>query len=137
MNAIRININGVETRRKIGELAGKKEGIDKLCTEKGLPSEPINLACLKGYATPEVIVRYTQAGIPVVISKDPVPSRVKVRHSRINTTKQPEIASEKHDQISLEEFTESYEAQEIDKADIIKELLIKKLSELIEELKKI
>ena len=77
-----ININGAETRRMIDDMAGRAFGILKVCTSKGLPSEPINKACLRGYTTRKVYKLYKDAGVPVVRSRNPKPCRVKAKHDR-------------------------------------------------------
>ncbi len=127
----KIYIDGVETRKEIGKLAGRRDGIDKLCKAAGLPSEPINKACLNGFAYPEVVNKYMKAGIPIVISGTPVPSRVKVRHTRKKATENTET-EQKPLQLEFDNF--GIQTREITKADIIKDIMIKHLKAMIAEI---
>jgi len=131
-NKVKIYIDGVATRKAIGEMAGRKDGIDSVCKAAGLPSEPINKACLNGYAYANVITKYMKAGIPIVISGEPIPSRVKVRHARKSPEKKPEESFEILPiQLSIDNI------KEITATDLLKDIMIKKFGEIIEELKKI
>ena len=129
-----ISIDGVETRRQIDKAAGKRESMKALCKEKGLTPEALNRACLLGYGTPKIITRYMQAGIPVVLSEKPVPSRLRREHSRGGAASR--VAS--GEQISLETINpKAFETPEAKRINEIKELTIRTLEAYIEELKKI
>jgi len=145
MNNKKIYIDGQETRRRIGEMAGKAHGVRKICMERGLAKETVNQIIRKGYGTAETIDRCIKAGIPIKISDRPIPCRAKREHSR---TKRPELtlqdcgikteeqhwinlpfkpATDPQRQITLDEIQNSE----------MKELLIRHLTALIEDLKKI
>lgn len=132
----KIYIDGVETRNAIGKIAGRKNGIDKVCKAAGLPSEPINKACLNGFAYPDVVNKYMKAGIPVVISGKPVPSRVKIRHTRkaregVENPEDKKAPEREPVQITLDNY------KEVTRIELMRDLLITKLTEIIEELKNI
>lgn len=143
MNNKKIYIDGQETRRRIGEMAGKAHGVRKICMERGLAKETVNQIIRKGYGTAETIDRCIKAGIPIKISNKPIPCRAKREHSR-NDNKMtfnakgmqigegpiPEklIFKTPLRQISIDDLAE---------AEQIKEILINGLTAIIEELKKI
>lgn len=140
----RININGIETRRQIDEMAGKKNGVTKISKQLGLAKETVNQICRKGYGAPETINRCMKAGLPIVISTKAIPCRVKKEHLRYDTrraprtkmqrTRTPELPirtpenQNKGKQISIEDLAI---------AEQVKELMISHLTALIEDLKKI
>lgn len=153
MNTKMIYIDGQETRRRIGEMAGKAHGVRKICMERGLAKETVNQIIRKGYGTAETIDRCIKAGIPIKISNKPIPCRAKREHSRNDAKKltmeqklcsgskkeydtfkklfrdnPPKIEIPQPRQISIEDLAE---------AEQIKEILINGLTAIIEELKKI
>lgn len=131
----RVNINGIETRNRLGAMAGKANGIRQISRDTGIPSETLNQICRLGYGAPETINRCIKAGLPIVISDRPIPCRAKKEHGRIDTDRKPRgeripeapKPSETRKQISIDDIETA----------AIKELLICHLTELIEDLKKL
>jgi hypothetical protein len=146
MSTKRIYIDGQETRRRIGEMAGKAHGVQKICMERGLAKETVNQIIIKGYGSPATIDKCIKAGIPIKISDRPIPCRANREHSRNdnkNDTKNeyeklvealklkknpPRLMIPQPKQISIEDLAE---------AEQIKEILIDGLTAIIEALKKI
>lgn len=129
--ASRIYINGIETRQRIDEITGQKRSMRKFCEAKGLAPETLNEACLKGYGTPITITKYIQAGVPVVLSDTPVPSRLKRERSKASATP-------KGDQIMMETvYPKAFGNIQNTEAKQMKDVIIRNLKNLIEELEKI
>ena len=140
MSTKRIYIDGQETRRRIGEMAGKAHGVRKICMERGLAKETVNQIIRKGYGSPATIDKCIKAGIPIKISDRPIPCRAKREHSRNDTKNDyeklaeelkknpPRLMIPQPKQISIEDLAE---------AEQIKEILINGLTAIIEALKKI
>jgi hypothetical protein len=143
-----VYVNGAETRRRISDITGKKNGIRKICDEKGITAWSLNAICRKGFGTLPTIQRYIDAGIPVVISTDPKPNRVRREHTRARraTKLEPVILSETHDrelksyihpeprrpkQLNFEDI------EEMARSEKIRDILIDGLTTIVEELKKI
>ncbi len=145
MNNI-VYVNGAETRRRISDITGKKNGIRKICDEKGLTAWSLNAICRKGFGTIPTIQRYLEAGIPVVISTDPKPNRVRREHTRARRAikLEPVILSEKPE-IRADIFPEPRRPKQLNFQDIeematsekIRDILIDGLTAIVEELKKI
>lgn len=140
MNNKKIYIDGQETRRRIGEMAGKAHGVRKICMERGLAKETVNQIIRKGYGSPATIDKCIKAGIPIKISDRPIPCRAKREHNR---TKRPELTLQdcglQDCGIKTEPVPEpprQIRIEDIQLSDI-KELLISHLTALIEDLKKI
>jgi len=111
-----IYIDGISTRKKISELTGKRNGVQQICNQHGLDATSLNKACLYGKTTPMKIAPYLEARIPIVFSKEPIPSRVINRHSK---------------QTSIFDLTAK------DKTKDIKHILIKHLKAMIKELEEV
>jgi hypothetical protein len=143
----RVNIDGKATRAAISEMAGKANGVKKICREKGLAPETVNQICRKGYGAPETINRCIEAGIPIIMTSHPIPCRRRKEHHRDDTGKKrarmydpsagvvwnepeavplPYIPERRH-QVTFEDL----------EMNPVKELLISHLTALIEDLKKI
>ena len=130
----KIYIDGAETRRQIDIMAGKQQGLRRICEAKDLKPEPLNRACLRGYSTPEIIQKYMLAGIPVVLSDRPVPCRRRRKHTRGGADEMLPAGV----QISLENINpKAFETPEAKRIEAIKELTIRTLEAYIDELKKI
>ena len=129
----KIFIDGIETRRQIDELAGKKQGMKAFCESKGVHSETLSQYCRNGYGSPKVIEKYMRAGIPISLSSRPIPSRMKKAHKRNN---KEDI---KHgEQIGIESiFPEELKKAQIIEEAQLKDILIRGLQSIIEELKRI
>lgn len=141
-----VYVNGAETRRRISDITGKKNGIRKICDEKGITAWSLNAICRKGFGTLPTIQRYIDAGIPVVISTDPKPNRVRREHTRARraTKLEPVILSETPE-IRADIFPEPRRPKQLNFEDIkematsekIRDILIDGLTAIVEELKKI
>ena len=129
----KINIDGVKTRESIDEMTGKSQSMRQACIERGLHPESLNRACINGYGSPKIIMKYIRAGIPVVLSERPVPCRLRKEHSRGGASKVP--AGE---QIDLEAiYPNQFETIKKIDAREMRDIIIRHLTELIKELKEI
>lgn len=153
----RIYINGVETRRKVDDLGGKRQSMRAVCIAKGIEPTTLNSICIRGYGQAETISRLIKAGIPVVLSDRPVPSRLKKLRSDSGVAKAvpeeqkkelfklgdeiievvtpaniPSIPKERHpEQISFEDFTGETKVKQM------RDIITKGLTAIINELNKI
>lgn len=128
-----IFVDGIQTRKAIDEMAGQREGATKLCLEKGVSNGTINRICRDGFGTPASIKKYKDAGFPIIESNRPVPCRKRREHTRNNTAKVP--AGE---QIKLETiYPTQFQSIEVTEGMLVKNIIIKHLTALIEDLKKI
>ena len=130
-------IDGNETRKAVDWKAGRKRGMEKLCRELGVSQQALSRICVKGYGSPDIIKNMMDAGVPIITSKQPVPSRTK---RPFNRTAKKQVPEEKHitveppktsghpKQISIDDYTEAAQ---------LKDILIKGLQNIIDELKKI
>lgn len=158
-----IFIDGKQTRAACDYQAGEPHGINKLCQEKGLSPVTLHSICRNGYGTFKIIKIFMDAGIPIVKSTRPIPSRLIKEHSRVyrkgEETKalekpekqenlfklgdeliempEPEVA-EKHQQeeISLEDFI-GKTTEETAKVKQMRDVIIKGLMQIVIELNKI
>lgn len=136
----RISINGEATRVAISELTGKRNGIRPACEERGLAPETVNQICRQGYGTPETINRCLAAGLPIIISKDPVPCRRRKPHLRLDSIHKKPRGSNREKAPEQRIISETSGRQvTFDDLEMnpVKELLISHLEALIEDLKKI
>lgn len=141
-----VYVNGAETRRRISDITGKKNGIRKICDEKGITAWSLNAICRKGFGTLPTIQRYIDAGIPVVISTDPKPNRVRREHTRARRAikLEPVILSETYEP-RADNYPEPRRPKQLNFEDIkematsekIRDILIDGLMAIVEELKKI
>ena len=133
----RVNIDGVETRRRLGEMAGKTNGIKQISRQTGIPSETLNQICRLGYGAPETINRCIKAGLPIVTSDKAVPGRARKEHPRYDWSRKPRTAKQQETKpIDLKEARKQISIDDIE-TNAIKELLIHHLTALIEDLKRI
>lgn len=150
-----VYVNGAETRRRISDITGKKNGIRKICDDKGITAWSLNAICRKGFGTLPTIQRYIDAGIPVVISTDPKPNRVRREHTRarraiklppiILSEKQEAIIPPKTTELRADIYPEPRRPKQLNFEDIkdmatsekIRDILIDGLMAIVEELKKI
>lgn len=156
-----IFIDGKQTRKACDYQAGGPHGITKLCKEKGLSPITLHEICRNGYGTFKTVKIFMDAGIPIVKSTRPVPSRLVREHSRVyrkgeapkvpeekqeNLFKlgdeliempEPDVA-EKHQQeeISLEDFI-GKTTEETAKVKQMRDVIIKGLMQIVIELNKI
>lgn len=139
MSKKRICIDGQETRKRIGEMAGKVNGVRKICMERGLAKETINQIIRKGYGSAETIDRCIKAGIPIKISDRPIPCRARKEHSRNNTKRDIEKLKKilKEPILVTVEEPRQMRIEDLTGTEQIKEILINGLTAIIEELKKI
>lgn len=133
-------IDGERTRAAVDEMAGQKEGMTKVCKEKGISTTTLNKICREGYGNLDTVNRYINAGIPIKTAKRPVPCRIRRKHRK---TKRPELTLQdcglqdcgiKNEPVP--EPPRQIRLEDIQNSDI-KELLISHLTALIEDLKKI
>ena len=135
MTENKIYINGIETRKQIDAIYGKSQSMKKACNERGLKPETLNRACLNGYGSPSTITKYMQAGIPVVLSSAPVPSRRRREHSRVASAGDRIPAGE---QINLEAiYPKQFETIKNTEAKQLRDIIIKHLTAMIEDLRRI
>ena len=150
-------VDGKATREAIEKITGTKKGLVKICKSKGLPQATLSRICINGYGDPKIIERYIKAGIPIVRSNKPVPSRTNVEYTRAYRKEQnPEAPAEnKSRQSILPEVSandlkgfltmqpppkgemKQLSIEDLTEAEQIKELIITHLTALIEDLKKI
>lgn len=156
-----IFIDGKQTRAACNYQAGEPHGINKLCQEKGLSPVTLHKICRDGYGTFRTVKIFMDAGIPIVKSTRPGPSRLVREHSRVyrkgealkvtdekqeNLFKlgdeliempEPEVA-EKHQQeeISLEDFI-GKTTEETAKVKQMRDVIINGLMQIVIELNKI
>ena len=158
-------VDGKATREEIEKITGTKKGLVRLCKSKGLPQATLSRICINGYGDPKIIERYIEAGIPIVRSNRPIPSRTNKEYTRAyrkekdpqptelipaGTTVEvlPILKIETSDGITkyptLENFTPKQEPapkqltiEDLTQAEQVKELLITHFTALIEDLKKI
>lgn len=141
-----VYVNGAETRRRISDITGKKNGIRKICDDKGITAWSLNAICRKGFGTLPTIQRYIDAGIPVVISTDPKPNRVRREHTRARRVikLEPVILSETP-KLKADSYPEPRRPKQLNFEDLkematsekIRDILIDGLTAIVEELKKI
>ena len=156
-----IFIDGKQTRAACDYQAGEPHGITKLCQEKGLSPVTLHEICRNGYGTFKTVKIFMDAGIPIVKSTRPVPSRLVREHSRVyrkgETPKATEEKQEnffklgdeliempkekkpeKHqpEDISLEDFIGKTK-EETGKVKQMRDVIIKGLTEIITELYKL
>ena len=155
-------VDGKATREEIEKITGTKKGLVKICKSKGLPQATLSRICINGYGDPKIIDRYIEAGIPIVRSNKPVPSRTNVEYTRAYRkakdlseikslqNKIPEVSAEElkgtitvHEPLkafpSIEKLAppKQITIEELTQAEQVKELLITHLTALVEDLKKI
>lgn len=75
-------IDGKATREEINKITGTKKGLVKICKSKGLPQSTLSRICINGYGDPKIIDRYIEAGIPIIRSNKPIPSRASKEYTR-------------------------------------------------------
>lgn len=149
-----IFVDGIATREACDIKAGQPHGIKKLCEAAGVSPVSLHEICRNGYGTPLMIEKYSNAGLPIIGSTKPVPCRLLKEHTKNRKEKtdpeKPETETfklgdenievpvwspkqEKREtkQISFEDFTGET------KADQMKKIIIKGLTEIITELYKL
>lgn len=130
-------VDGKATREAIEKITGTKKGLVKICKSKDLPQPTLSRICINGYGDPKIIDRYIEAGIPIVTSNSPRPSRTKVEYTRAYRR---DGSGNKPEQKAIEQAVNTAKQLRIEDltgAEQIKELLISHLTALIEDLKKI
>ena len=147
-----VYVDGAETRRKISARTGKKDGIKKICAEKGITSWSLNAICRNGFGTFPTVQRYIDAGIPIVISTEAKPSRVRREHTRARriiklepiilsektiTTEKNELKADIYPEPRRPKQLNFEDIENMQKAEQIRNILIDGLTAIIEELKKI
>lgn len=153
-------VDGKATREAIEKITGTKKGLVKICKSKGLPQATLSRICINGYGDPKIIDRYIEAGIPIVRSNKPIPSRTNKEYTRAwrkdkdpQTTEQikfdittptSEVIKAVTSYPTLENFKPKQEPapkqltiEDLTQAEQVKELLITHLTALIEDLKKL
>lgn len=133
MTEKKIYIDGTKTREAIDEMTGKSQSMRQLCMEKGLHPESLNRACINGFGSPKIIMKYMRAGIPVILSDRPVPSRLRREHSRGGAAKVP--AGEQIDFEAI--YPKQFETIKNSETRKMRDILIRHLTEIIKELKEI
>lgn len=151
-------VDGKATREEIEKITGTKKGLVKICKSKGLPQATLSRICINGYGDPKIIERYINAGIPIVRSNKPVPSRTNKEHTRA-WRKEKDLSEIESLQIKIPEASaeeikkavlsrplpiiempappKQLTIEDLTQAEQIKELLITHYTALIEDLKKI
>ena len=147
-----IFVDGAKTRETIKKIAGKG-GMSKLCKEKGVSQPVLSDICINGFGTEKTIRKFMAAGIPIITSDRPVPSRTKKEFTR-GEKKAPEEPKKElfrlggelievdpigpyrkearqPEQISFEDFTGETKIRQM------KDIIIKGLTNIINELQKI
>ena len=132
-----VYVDGAETRRKISARTGKKDGIKKICAEKGITSWSLNAICRNGFGTFPIVQRYIDAGIPIVISTKAKPNRIRKEHSRKANEKKPADIIQKKEPERQPKQLNFEDIENMQKAEQIRNILIDGLTAIIEELKKI
>ena len=95
-----IFIDGKKTRKACDYQAGEPHGITKLCQEKGLSPVTLHEICRNGYGTFKTVKIFMDAGIPIVKSPLPVPSRLVREHSRVyRKGETPKVTEEKQENL--------------------------------------
>ena len=158
-------IDGKATREAIEKITGTKKGLVKICKSKGLPQSTLSRICINGYGDPKIIDRYIEAGIPIIRSNKPIPSRASKEYTRAwrkakdPQTTMPEVPAEELKGIisptALVPTSEIMKAvqtfpkieipvppkqltiEDLTQAEQIKALLITHYTSLIEDLKKL
>ena len=151
-------IDGKATREEINKISGTKKGLVKICKSKGLPQSTLSRICINGYGDPKIIDRYIEAGIPIVRSNKPIPSRASKEYTRAWRKEQnPEAPAKDKDTITdltiIEKTTgikilkptdtpntytpRQISIEDLTQAEQIKALLITHYEALIEDLKKL
>lgn len=156
-----IFIDGKQTRKACDYQAGGPHGITKLCQEKGLSPVTLHKICRDGYGTFRTVKIFMEAGIPVIKSTRPAPSRLVREHSRVyRKGEAPKVTEEKQEnlfklgdeyiempepevpekhqdeEISLEEFV-GKTPEETTKLKQMRDVIINGLTEIITELYKL
>ncbi len=149
-------VDGKATREEIEKITGTKKGLVRLCKSKGLPQATLSRICINGYGDPKIIERYINAGIPIVRSNKPIPSRTNVEYTRAYR-KEKDLREIKSLQIKIHEEEQlknivlsrpmpkieipappkQLTIEDLTQAEQIKALLITHYTALIEDLKKL
>lgn len=154
-------VDGKATREEINKISGTKKGLVKICKSKGLPQSTLSRICINGYGDPKIIDRYIEAGIPIIRSNKPIPSRASKEYTRAwrkaKDLSEIESLHIKIPEVSAEELKETITVhapfisipsieikepkqisiEDLTQAEQIKELLITHYTALIEDLKKL
>ena len=155
-------VDGKATREEINKISGTKKGLVKICKSKGLPQSTLSRICINGYGDPKIIDKYIEAGIPIVRSNKPIPSRASKEYTRAwrkakdlseiksLQIKIPEVSAEElkgtitvHEplkpipSIEIPATPKQLTIEDLTQAEQIKELLITHYTALIEDLKKL
>lgn len=123
----RINIDGEKTRANIDKLYGRKNSLTPYCKEKGLAPTGLVQMCIDGFGTESLVNKYIEAGVPIVVSAEPVPS---LRAKR-KTKGQP------GEQIAIEGIDKLYTTATADGVYMLAELLINTANYLLNGLNEI
>lgn len=166
-----IFVDGIKTREAVDIKAGRKRGMVGLCKAAGVSQPVLSDICIKGYGTPKTIRKMQEAGIPIIFSPTPVPSRIareykkgknrepasediQKEHTKNRKEKadpeKPETETFKLGDESIEvpvwsPKTETHQTKQISfedfigetKADQMRKIIIKGLTEIITELYKL
>ena len=158
-------VDGKATREAIEKITGTKKGLVKICKSKNLPQATLSRICINGYGDPKIIDRYIEAGIPIVRSNKPVPSRTNKEYTRAwrkakdlseiesLQIKIPEVSAEElrgtiitvepleplkpFSSLEIPAPPKQLTIEDLTQAEQVKELIITHLTALIEDLKKI
>lgn len=132
-----IFIDGIKTRAEIKKISGKG-GMTELCRRLGVSQPILSDICIHGYGSEKAIKKFKSAGIPIIISDKPVPSRQVKEYTKKKLTAKAEGLVMKAEeipfgrQLSLETLKPAVHQTE---AQVINEIIIRHLTELTEELK--
>lgn len=149
-------IDGKATREEINKVSGTKKGLVKICKSKGLPESTLSRICINGYGDPKIIDRYIEAGIPIIRSNKPIPSRAGKEYTRAYR-KEKDLKEIKSLQLKIKDEEElknivlsrpmpkieipvppkQISIEDLTQAEQIKALLITHYTALIEDLKKL
>ena len=109
----RVNIDGEKTRNNIDKITGRKNSLTPYCKEKGLAPTGLVQMCIDGYGTEKQVNKYLAAGVPIVVSAEPVPS--------IRAKRKPK--GQPGEQITIDGIDMLYTTATADEAYMLAELL--------------
>ena len=110
----RINIDGEKTRNNIDKLYGRKNSLTPYCKEKGLAPTGLVQMCIDGFGTETLVNKYIGAGVPIVVSAEPVPS--------LRAKRRPK--GQPGEQIAIDGIDKLYTTASVDEAYLLAELLL-------------
>lgn len=145
-----IFVDGIKTREAVDRKAGRKRGMVEICKAAGVSQPVLSDICIKGYGTPKTIRKMQEAGIPIIFSPTPVPSRIARTYKKgknrepvaediqkENAKKEPMLLPTGKTMKATVNFEKQISFEDYTGAAQMKDILIKGLTAIIEELKKI